>query len=151
MIIYFLRLLKTACCCVWYRLGLFSYCYELLCGISVRETVAYTILLGGFVLSLFFPLKCPFPLLVTLYYCFLSFPYVKTTFVKLHPGHRVACVAFVVHSLFQTCAVGGNPSPSPNLKSTLREGVRPRHQTRHRYTGEEKAKRATEWHYVITL
>ncbi len=49
---------------------------------------------------------------------FVLFPDVKAKFVKLHPGHRVACVAFVVRSLFQTCAVGGSPSPSPNLKST---------------------------------
>ncbi len=55
---------------------------------------------------------------------FVWFPDVKAKFVKLHPGHRVACVAFVVHSLFQTCAVGGSPSPSPNLKSTAQPSLR---------------------------
>lgn len=54
---------------------------------------------------------------------FVKFPNVKAKFVKLRPGHGVACVAFVVHSLFQTCSVGGSPPPSPNLKSTAQPSL----------------------------
>ncbi len=44
----------------------------------------------------------------------VRFPDVKAS-VKLHPGHRVACVVFVVHSRFQTCVVGGWLKGQPSV------------------------------------
>lgn len=106
------------------------------------------ILLGCFVL--FFPPSACFSLLVTLY-CFLSFP-VKATFVKLHPGHRVACVAFAVHSFFRLALWAVARPPPRTWSRPWGKGCGPQHQTtRYRYTGEEKAKRAAECHHVITL